>query len=115
MDNMNFETQQSINHYEDTKNILLESINNNINTIILVGRGNNGKTTLIKELLDTLTSNNYSIMFESFLHLQTENRFANLLNMPEKKILEMPIDPFYKFNMNIPSNTVLIDMNHIIF
>tara|TARA_Y100000591_G_scaffold161562_1_gene139194 strand:+ start:1085 stop:1411 length:327 start_codon:yes stop_codon:yes gene_type:complete len=105
----------SLVNFDIIKNNVLSCIDNNVNTIILLGKGGNGKSYLIKELNDILTLNNYSVIFETFFHVQSENKFNNLLNIPEKKILEMHLDPFYKFNMNIPSNTVLIDMNNITF
>ena len=112
---MDFENQMSINYYENAKNILSDAIDNNIKNIFLVGRGANGKTFLKRELHDRLTQNNYDIMFESFLYFESENSFTELLNDISKKILETRIDPFHKFNMTIPNDTVVIDMNHIIF
>ena len=112
---MDFENQISINDYENAKNILSEAIDNNIKNIFLVGSGGNGKTFLIKELHNRLTSNNYNIMFESFLYFETENSFTELLNDISKKILECQIDPFHKFRINIPNDTVVINMNNIAF
>lgn len=37
------------------------------------------------------------------------------LNMNTKKIFETHIDPFHKYNMNVPPSTVVLDMNHIEF
>ena len=54
-------------------------------------------------------------MFESFLYFETENSFTELLNDISKKILECQIDPFHKFRINIPNDTVVINMNNIAF
>ena len=112
---MEFENQTSINDYENAKNILSEAIDNNIKNIFLIGSGGNGKTFLIKELHNKLTQNNYDIMFESFLYFDSENSFTELLNDTSKKILECPFDPFHKFRINIPNDTVVINMNNIAF
>jgi len=110
---MDFENQMSINYYANAKNILSESIDNNIKNIFLVGRGANGKTTLKQELHDRLTLNNYNII--PHFYFKTENSFTEFLNDVSKKILETPIDPFHKFNITIPNDAVVIDMNHIVF
>ena len=68
----------SLVNFDIIKNNVLSCIDNNVNTIILLGKGGNGKSYLIKELNDILTLNNYSVIFETFFHVQSENKFNNL-------------------------------------
>jgi chromosomal replication initiation ATPase DnaA len=104
---------EEINNYNIVKNDVLNCINNNINTIFLVGLGGNGKTYLINDIRTHLNSNGYVINYQS--DFVSENAFNEKLNMNTKKIFETHIDPFHKYNMNVPPSTVVLDMNHIEF
>ena len=131
MPNMtNYETQHSsdeftnhsnnIEYYNEAKQELINAVNNNIHTIILYGRGGNGKSHLTTELTDFLNTNGYTIMgnrverplgcFE-----RQKDYFISKISTPEKKLIHTYFDVFEHYNYQLSQSHQTINMDHIRF
>jgi len=106
----------AIQNYEFTKHTLNVIIDNQIEIIILVGAGSNGKTHLINECTGKLKDNNYKILHECPLGPESSKGFETILKCYNQNIImTSTINPFTHYDMVKTNNIVIIDMNHIIF
>ena len=104
-------------YYNTAKEELINAVNNNINTIILVGSGSNGKTYLTNDLHDHLNMNNYSTYQDSlpFLGEDVSNFNAAINSITGKKVLHSHFNPFERWNITMPPTCQIISMQHIKF
>ena len=109
----------AIRDYNFIKHTLNVIIDNNIEIILLVGSGGNGKTHLIKEMNEKLIENNYEILHECPLDLDIFQGFEQLQKAYKKKIIMTCIvNPYtYYTNHSVikPNNMIVLDMEHIKF
>jgi len=114
----NREYNNTIQNYNTMKETFKIIIQNNVQIIILLGSGSNGKSYLINECRNYITENNYEILQD---HMTPGQRcpgdFRNLLQTSEKIIMCYNFNPFTYYNPPIekPNNTIVLDMNHIRF
>ena len=109
----------AIRDYNFIKHTLNVIIDNNIEIILLVGSGGNGKTHLINEMNEKLIENNYEILHECPLDLDIFQGFEQLQKAYKKNIIMTSIvNPFtYYTNHSVikPNNMIVLDMEHIKF
>jgi hypothetical protein len=108
-------------YYNEAKQELINAVNNNIHTIILYGRGGNGKSHLTSELTDFLNLNGYTIMGNSVdgpwggsFELRRDY-FISKISTPEKKLIHTYYDVFEHYNYHISHSHQTINMDHIRF
>tara|TARA_X000001036_G_C20111277_1_gene575348 strand:+ start:206 stop:547 length:342 start_codon:yes stop_codon:yes gene_type:complete len=101
--------------YNDARNLLEHSINNDDNIIILYGNGGNGKTHITKEMINILNEHDYNIIDpkESYKWDKTLFRKNVLFSPDNKKIIHLLFNPFYKWNIPQPKYISNINMSHI--
>ena len=99
--------------YDTAKTQTINSINNNINTIILYGSGGNGKTHLTKELQEEFKNNNYTIYNPEKSYSWSKDDFVkDMNNISSKKLLHFLFNPFEEWNITCPDKPVeIIKMN----
>ena len=105
-------------YYNTAKQELINAVNNNIHTIILYGRGGNGKSYLTNELTDFLNINGYNFhQVESYGGTLEERRayFISKISTPEKKIIHTYFDVFEHYNYQLSQSHQTINMDHIRF
>ena len=118
----NTENNDAIQHYNTMKETLKIIIQNNVQIIILLGSGGNGKTYLINDCKNYLNTNNYNILQDCPLGEHSAIGFHHLLqefseNYDKKVIMCCHINPFtyYEEPIEKPPNVIVLDMNHIRF
>lgn len=119
----NFIRENSVNelniqNYKYCKFTLETLIDNNINTIFLIGGGGNGKTHLLRECKNKIIQSGYSVCddYQILFGIQNGEEFETKMSMLiNKKIITELYNPYTKFNVEKPDDTVIIDMNHIMF
>jgi len=112
------DNELNIENYNFCKFTLETLIHNNINTIFLIGSGANGKTHLLRECRNKIIQNGYSICddHQILLGIQNGEEFETKMDMLiNKKIIAELYNPYTKFNVEKPGDTVVIDMEHIMF
>ena len=109
----------AIRDYNFIKHTLNVIIDNNIEIILLVGSGGNGKTHLIKEMNEKLIENNYEILHECPLDLDIFQGFEQLQKDAKKNVIMTCIVNAYTSYTNHsvikPNNMLFLDMEHIKF
>ena len=98
--------------YNTARATLIAFATNNISTIILMGRGSNGKTNLINECKDGITG--YDI-YDGELYGCERDEAVEILSSPTQKIVSSLCNPYEKFDIQQPDECVIIDMNDIQF
>lgn len=109
---------KSICDYDHMKHTLNVVINNNVKIIMLVGSGSNGKTHLINECEDKLTTNNYKILHDSppLSEFSVEGFEILLQCYKQNIILSSSCDPHTQYDNFIqPDNLIILNMEHIKF
>jgi len=97
----------NIDTYNAAKTQAMNCINNNINTIILYGSGNNGKTHLTKELQETLNENNYTIYNPDKSYSWSKDDFVkDMNNITDKKLLHFLFHPFEQWDITCPDKPI---------
>ena len=112
MVNENTTTSQNATLYNTARETLMTFANNNISTIILMGRGANGKTNLLNECKDELTE--YEV-YDGELYGCMREEALEILSCPDKKIVSSLNNPYEKLDIEQPDECVIIDMNDIRF
>ena len=104
-------------YYNRAKEDLINAVNNDIHTIILYGRGGNGKTHLTNELTDYLNINGYNFHQVECPGNLEERRdyFISKISTPEKKIIHTYFDVFEHYNYQLSQSYQTINMDHIRF
>ena len=103
---------QNITLYNTARETLMVFANNNISTIVLMGRGSNGKTNLINECKNNITG--YEI-YDGELYGCERDEAVEILSSPNQKIVSSLCNPYEKFDIEQPDECVIIDMNDICF
>tara|TARA_B100000482_G_scaffold136489_1_gene99896 strand:- start:143 stop:499 length:357 start_codon:yes stop_codon:yes gene_type:complete len=99
--------------YQNSKDLFINYINNNVNTIILYGGGGNGKSHLTNELTNELNNNSYNVFSPNDTYNWNNEDFINNINNPEKKIIHFLFNPLTYWNITNTSSVELIDMSNI--
>ena len=103
-------------YYNTVKEELIAVINNNKETIFLIGSGANGKSYLTNELHDFLNLNNYSVYHNRFYMCNNATTFNSSLNsITGKKVIHLLFNPFNRWNILEPVNSEVISMDHVHF
>ena len=107
----------TLQQYNIVKRNLIDAINNDIETIFLIGSGGNGKTHLSNELNNMLNTKNYT----THQHGRFYSRFdddASVFNeeinrLIGKNLIHLLFNPFTRWNISLPLNSQIISMEHI--
>ena len=105
----------NITNYNYIKNSFISLLDNNIKTIILVGSGGNGKSYLMKDCANLIKFYDYYICEQISLYISTDEFQEYIESLPPKKILHFNDNPLKYHNIDLPQNSVIINMNHIHF
>ena len=98
--------------YNTARATLIAFATNNTSTIILMGRGANGKTNLLNECKDDLIE--YEV-YDGQLYGCERDDAVEILSSPNQKIVSSLGNPYEKFDIEQPDECVIIDMNDICF
>lgn len=99
--------------YQISKNNMLNSIEQETPTIILVGSGSNGKSYLTNELNNVIQDKGYYVYSPDVSCSWSQHDFTSKVDDPEKKVIHFPFNPLQKWNLQPRPELSLINMEDI--
>ena len=69
----------------------------------------------MKQCSNLIIENNYLVVEEINTKVSSYQLQQYLISLPDKKILHLNNNPFRYHNIDLPTNYVIINMNHIYF
>ena len=100
--------------YQQSKQDVLNAVERNVKTIMLVGSGGNGKSHLTNELKSVLESNGYVIYSPDTSYSWEEaDAFLENMNTGGKKVVHLLFDPYHKWCLGPPIDVTMVMMDGI--
>jgi hypothetical protein len=109
------EREQNLKNYEIAEKEFVQSIEQKINLILLIGSGSNGKSYLTNRYSDMLESNSYNIVSPDLSYDYKKRKTLNEIKKlkQSKNIMHLLEDPFGNHHHDV--NVKVINMDNIRF